>query len=83
MHFVQAKSILSPQNGMNVYRGCVHGCTYCDIRTYGEAYELPSPREKELQALPEDTCRKTGTLFRPEEAFSWISSMEEKSLRLF
>lgn len=53
------------------------------IRTYGEAYELPSPREKELQALLEDTCRKAGILFRPEEAFSWISSMEEGRLRLF
>lgn len=33
MHFVDAKSILSPQNGMNVYRGCTHGCIYCDSRS--------------------------------------------------
>ena len=30
MHFVKAKGILSSQNGMNLYRGCSHGCIYCD-----------------------------------------------------
>ena len=33
MHFVRAKGILSAQNGMNVYRGCTHGCIYCDSRS--------------------------------------------------
>ena len=33
MHFVEAKSLLSRQNGMNLYRGCVHGCVYCDSRS--------------------------------------------------
>lgn len=33
MHFVQAKGILSAQNGMNIYRGCTHGCIYCDARS--------------------------------------------------
>lgn len=33
MHFVDAKGILSPQNGMNLYRGCTHGCIYCDGRS--------------------------------------------------
>lgn len=33
MHEVQAKAILSPQNGMNLYRGCTHGCIYCDSRS--------------------------------------------------
>ena len=33
MHFVQAKGILSPKNGMNIYRGCSHGCIYCDSRS--------------------------------------------------
>lgn len=32
-HFVEAKGILSPQNGMNLYRGCTHGCIYCDSRS--------------------------------------------------
>ncbi len=33
MHKVQAKGILSPKNGMNIYRGCQHGCIYCDSRS--------------------------------------------------
>lgn len=33
MHFVKAKGILSPGNGMNLYRGCQHGCIYCDARS--------------------------------------------------
>ena len=33
MHFVQAKGILSPRGGMNLYRGCLHGCIYCDSRS--------------------------------------------------
>lgn len=33
MHFVKAKGILSAKNGMNLYRGCSHGCIYCDSRS--------------------------------------------------
>ncbi len=33
MHFKEAKHILSPKNGMNLYRGCTHGCIYCDSRS--------------------------------------------------
>ncbi len=33
MHFVDAKGILSAKNGMNLYRGCTHGCIYCDSRS--------------------------------------------------
>ena len=33
MHFVNVKGILSPKNGMNLYRGCTHGCIYCDSRS--------------------------------------------------
>lgn len=33
VHEVQAKGILSAQNGMNLYRGCTHGCIYCDSRS--------------------------------------------------
>lgn len=33
MHTIQAKTILSAQNGMNIYRGCLHGCIYCDSRS--------------------------------------------------
>lgn len=33
MHKKQVKSILSAKNGMNIYRGCTHGCIYCDSRS--------------------------------------------------
>lgn len=33
MHYVRAKGILSAKNGMNLYRGCLHGCIYCDSRS--------------------------------------------------
>ena len=33
MHFVKSKGILSAKNGMNLYRGCTHGCIYCDSRS--------------------------------------------------
>lgn len=33
MHFKKAKGILSSSNGMNLYRGCTHGCIYCDSRS--------------------------------------------------
>lgn len=33
MHEVSVKGILSAKNGMNIYRGCSHGCIYCDSRS--------------------------------------------------
>ena len=33
MHFTSVKGILSPSNGMNLFRGCSHGCIYCDSRS--------------------------------------------------
>ena len=42
MHNVTSKSILSRNNGMNLYRGCTHGCIYCDSRSdvYGMKHEF-------------------------------------------
>jgi len=33
MHLKQAKGILSASGGMNISRGCTHGCIYCDSRS--------------------------------------------------
>lgn len=33
MHYIKVKTILSAKNGMNLYRGCSHGCIYCDSRS--------------------------------------------------
>ena len=46
MHFVDAKGILTGKNGyygMNVYRGCSHGCIYCDSRS--RCYQFAHPFE--------------------------------------
>ncbi len=34
MHYADYKTILSSQNGMNLFRGCTHGCIYCDSRSH-------------------------------------------------
>lgn len=49
MHYVTAKGILSPQNGMNIYRGCTHGCIYCDSRSkcYGFTHPFEDIEVKE------------------------------------
>lgn len=43
MHEILAKGILSAQNGMNLYRGCTHGCIYCDSRS--KCYQMDHPFE--------------------------------------
>jgi DNA repair photolyase len=43
MHFKEARGILSPANGMNLCRGCVHGCIYCDARS--TCYQILHPFE--------------------------------------
>lgn len=46
MHFVDAKGILTGSGGyygMNVYRGCTHGCIYCDSRSL--CYQFTHPFE--------------------------------------
>lgn len=41
MHDVDAKGILSAKNGMNIYRGCIHGCIYCDSRSKCYGFDHP------------------------------------------
>ncbi len=46
MHFVDAKGILTGHGGyfgMNIYRGCTHGCIYCDSRS--KCYQFTHPFE--------------------------------------
>ncbi|MBR5805817.1 MAG: radical SAM protein [Oscillospiraceae bacterium] len=39
MHFEDVKGVLSPKGNMNIYRGCTHGCIYCDSRSV--CYNMP------------------------------------------
>ena len=46
MHFADAKGILTTSGGpcgMNIYRGCTHGCIYCDSRS--KCYQFTHPFE--------------------------------------
>ena len=49
MHFADAKGILSAHNGMNLYRGCTHGCIYCDSRSvcYGLTHDFEDVEVKQ------------------------------------
>ena len=55
MHLIKAKSILSSDNGMNLYRGCSHGCIYCDSRSQcyqmNHAFEDIEVKENALELL--------------------------------
>lgn len=60
MHFVNAKTILTPHS-MNIYRGCTHGCIYCDSRS--KCYQFKHPFEdvevkQNAPELLEETLRK-------------------------
>ena len=76
MHFVNAKGILSASNGMNVYRGCTHGCIYCDSRSkcYGFTHEFedievkqnaPELLEKALRSKRKKCMIGTGAMCDP------------------
>jgi len=61
MHFVNAKGILSARNGMNIYRGCTHGCIYCDSRSscYQMQHDFEDIEVKQnAPELLEDTLRR-------------------------
>ena len=60
MHFVKAKSILTPTS-MNIYRGCQHGCIYCDARShcYQMQHDFEDIEVKEnTLALLEDALKR-------------------------
>ena len=61
MHFVKVKGILSAKNGMNLYRGCSHGCIYCDSRSqcYHMEHDFEDIEVKENAiALLEDALKR-------------------------
>ena len=62
MHYATAKSILSASNGMNLYRGCTHGCFYCDSRSLcyhmNHAFEDIEVKQNALELLEDSLKRK-------------------------
>ena len=76
MHTVEVKSILSAGHGMNLYRGCTHGCIYCDSRSvcYGFTHRFedievkinaPALLERALKAKRKRCMISTGSMCDP------------------
>ena len=62
MHYSDYNSILSSQNGMNLYRGCTHGCIYCDSRSdcyqMNHRFEDIEVKRNAIQILEKELRRK-------------------------
>lgn len=62
MHFTKVKGILSSKNGMNLFRGCTHGCIYCDSRSkcyqMNHRFEDIEVKENGIILLEESLKRK-------------------------
>ncbi len=76
MHFIKSKGILSPSNTMNLYRGCTHGCIYCDSRSncYNMTHDFEDIEVKEnalellestLKSKSKKAMIKTGSMTDP------------------
>lgn len=77
MHLVKAKHILTASHtGMNVYRGCTHGCIYCDSRSlvYGMEHDFedvavkanaPELLDRELRSKRKRCMVGTGSMSDP------------------
>ncbi len=79
MHFVDAKGLLTGKAGfygMNIYRGCSHGCIYCDSRSrcYGFTHPFedievkrnaPELLEKALKSKRKKCMIGTGSMSDP------------------
>lgn len=93
MHFVTVKGILSGDNGMNLYRGCSHGCIYCDSRSkcyqMDHVFEDIQVKENALELLEKALLAKkkrcmigTGAMTDPYIPLEETLRMTRKSLEL-
>ena len=62
MHYVMAKGILSAGGNINLYRGCTHGCIYCDSRSrcyhIDHAFEDVEVKQNAVELLEEALRRR-------------------------
>lgn len=93
MHYVAAKGILSARNGMNLYRGCQHGCIYCDARSQcyqmNHVFEDIEVKENSIELLESALRSKrkpcmigTGAMSDPYIPLELQLQMTRKSLEL-
>ncbi|WP_295621153.1 radical SAM protein [uncultured Methanobrevibacter sp.] len=80
MHYVNSKSILSQKNGMNLYRGCTHGCIYCDSRS--NVYNMDHAFEDiEVKANGPELLKKA-LKFKKEKVMIGTGSMTDPYIPL-
>lgn len=93
MHRVNAKTILSAQNGMNLCRGCTHGCIYCDSRSkcyqFTHAFEdievkqnAPELLEQALRSKRKRCMIGTGSMSDPYMPLERELQLTRRSLAL-
>ena len=93
MHYKEVKGILSAHNGMNLYRGCTHGCIYCDSRStcYNMQHDFEDVEVKSnaIELLEHSLKRKrnrcmigTGAMTDPYMPIEGQLEMTRKSLEL-
>lgn len=62
MHYVKAKGIFTSDYGMNLYRGCTHGCIYCDSRSdiyqFSHEFEDIEVKENAVELLKKELIKR-------------------------
>ena len=62
MHYVKAKGIFTSDYGINLYRGCTHGCIYCDSRSeiykFDHKFEDIEVKENAVELLKKELIRR-------------------------
>ena len=75
MRYLDVKRIIQPNNNFNLYRGCTHGCIYCDSRSVcyqiGDFEDIAVKRdavakvESELRSRRKRVMLSTGSMSDP------------------
>lgn len=100
MQYVKAKTILSKKKipewfsldyNMNIYRGCCHGCIYCDSRS--ECYQIDNfdevrAKENAIQILKTEIAKYprgiigTGAMSDPYNPHEKVANLTREALKL-
>ena len=92
MHYVKAKGIFTSDYGINLYRGCTHGCIYCDSRSQvyqmNHKFEDIEVKENAIELLKKELIRRkpcmigTGAMTDPYVPLEGRLKFVRKTLQL-
>lgn len=92
MHYVKAKGIFTSDYGINLYRGCTHGCIYCDSRSavynINHKFEDIEVKENAVELLKKELIKRkpcmigTGAMTDPYIPLEKRLEYVRKSLKL-